>query len=183
MSKVSPSELNVLQAAYPNKFINELSVHYASRAIFQELVNKRFMFSHPHQEEGLVTDYALTGLGRSVVEQEAKTSEILQATTTDDRNQQAYAEFSEGWQAAEIARLQAEVARLNQIISRMIERAGLIAWAIETSKQWELFLNITDQSEPPTTALCDTLNVLISKVKDYERQNVVTVLDSEPDHK
>jgi len=159
-----------LQAAYPNKFINELSVHYASRAIFQELVNKRFMFSHPHQEEGLVTDYALTGLGRSVVEQEAKTSEILQATTTDDRNQQAYAEFSEGWQAAEIARLQAELAQVTH------ERDAL-------REAMESILTVFG-SLPIRSAYTPQQHYLVGQAYDIARDALKgKVQASEPDHK
>lgn len=97
-------------------------------------------------------------------------------------NAAAHAEMTAGWQEAEIARLTAEVARLNKIISRLTERAGVIAWAVETVKQWEHFLNTTEPEEAPTMALCDTLNVLISKVKDYERQ-AAALADSEPDHR
>lgn len=78
-----------------------------------------------------------------------------------------------------IVELESELATAREQVARLTERGSLIDWAIEAATVWDNFLNTTDSDAPPSEALCLTLNVIRSKVADYQRKQAAVLAGDE----
>lgn len=70
---------------------------------------------------------------------------------------------------AENARLRADLAAAGLRLTALTQRGSIIDWAIEAVTVWNHFVSTTDSDAPPSEALAITLNVLDSKVTEYQR--------------